>query len=179
MIELAEGLGNPTITAASYLTIADAFIVLDSRADALVMLEQALVHAGAAGQIMAVDARALYSLLLDDPREAARMIRVAIPVARDQLSGYHQLQPLMAAARILARSGQVQLAAQFLGTYKQQSDRPSSQGTVYAGRWYQPLIDQLTRDLGPAALDDAMRDGAQLSVSRALQLADEAIAAIS
>lgn len=67
---------------------------------------------------MAVQIRADYVFIADDLDQAARVLLKAIPIARDQVSGYHQLYPLIPAARLLTEAGRTQLAARILGAFR-------------------------------------------------------------
>jgi len=173
LIDLAEDLGNPTITAASYMSAAEALVQLDSRPDAIAALEKAVAQADAGGPILMCDSRSFYALVVDDPDDAARILLPTIPIAKNQLSGFHQLQTLMAAAKILADTAREPLAARLLGTYRHHATQ--SQGAIYAARGYEPLINRLADTLGATVFDTEIGRGAQLTPAQALQLADDAI----
>jgi predicted ATPase len=173
-IELAERLGNPAITASCYITAGEAFALTGAPEQAIGMFGKGLTHADEGGPNTASGARVLYSLLLDDPAEAARMLRPALPLAREQLSGWYQLAPFVAAAKIAARTGKDELAARLLGTYLAQRDLVSS-GYLSEGYWSEQLVNELTARLGRAAVDDELRRGAGLTLAQALQLACELV----
>jgi hypothetical protein len=118
LTRLAEDLGNPTITASTRLSVGEALALLGSSAEAIDLLELGLPDAEAGGPITLSDTRSLYALLVDDPQKAARILRPALAVARDQLSGYHQLPPIVSAAKILVRAGRGPHAARLLGVYR-------------------------------------------------------------
>jgi predicted ATPase/class 3 adenylate cyclase len=175
-IELAERLGNPTITAAVYFTAAEGLAVFGSARDVIAMLDKALAHADACGPSVGSAAWVLYSLQLDDPVDAAGALRGAVPLAKDQLAGYRQLLPLVAAAKIAAQTGKSELAARLLGTYIHYRDEGVHHvGYMTEGRWWEQLLDQLTERLGASVVDDELRDGAQLTPTQALQLAAELV----
>ena len=81
-IGLAERLGEPTILATTYDTAAAALARIGSTTEALTLWEQGLAHLDAAGPILACVYRSSYALRLDDPHEAARVLGVAIPIAK-------------------------------------------------------------------------------------------------
>ena len=81
-ISLAERLGEPTILATTYDTAAAALARIGSTTEALTLWEQGLAHLGAAGPILSCVYRSSYALRLDDPHEAARVLGVAIPIAK-------------------------------------------------------------------------------------------------
>jgi tetratricopeptide (TPR) repeat protein len=174
-IELAERLGNPTLTASCYLTSGEALALSGSPQEAIAMLDKGLSHADEGGPIMASGIRVLYPLLLDDAAEAARMLRPALPLAKEQLSGWYQLAPFVAAAKIAVRTGKDELAARLLGAYLAQRDVVGSSGYLSEGYWSEQLVNELRARLGQAALDDELRLGAQLTLPQALQLASELV----
>jgi len=175
LIELAEGLGNPTMTATAGSNAASALALLSRHDEAVALFEQALAHVDAGGPIQACTTRTNYALEVDDPHEAASLLRVAIPIAKDQLGGSHQLWCLVAAAKLMAQTGRPELAAQFLGAYRRHWEQAGSRGTLFMSRWHDRLLDQLTDTIGPAALDIELGRGARLTVDHALQLALDAI----
>jgi predicted ATPase/class 3 adenylate cyclase len=174
-VRLAERLGNPTISGAAYSSIGEALALLGHPGEAAEMFKNAFTLGEAVGPIVIVFNRSAYALVVDDPYEAARILCVAVPVARRQLSGFYQLESLVAAAKITAQMGQSALAARLLGAYKHHhADRRFHDNIIFE-RWYDRLIDQLTRTLGVTALDEELRRGDQMTPDQALQLALEAI----
>jgi tetratricopeptide (TPR) repeat protein len=174
-IELAERLGNPTITAACHLVIASALAFVGSRREAIAMLDTALPHADDVGPNVAGQMWVLWALLVDDPAEAARALRAAVRLAKDQLAGLYQLEPLVAAAKVAAQSGRDRLAARLLGTYDQQGDAMGRLHWVTGPFWREQLVEQLTQKLGSSAVNEELRQGAQLTPAQALQLVAELV----
>jgi predicted ATPase len=174
-IELAERLGNPTITASCYLTAGEALALSGAPAQAITMFDKGLTYADEGGPITASGTRVLYSLQLDDPVEAARVLRPALPLVRDQLSGWYQLAPFVAAAKIAARTGKDELAAQLLGTYLDQREVVGGRGYLSEGYRSDQLVNELRTRLGTSALDDELRRGRQLTLPQALQLVFELV----
>jgi predicted ATPase len=172
-IELAERLGNPTIIAACHLVIASALAFVGSRREAIAMLGTALPHADDVGPNVAGQMWVLWALLVDDPAEAARALRAAVRLAKDQLAGLYQLEPLVAAAKVAAQSGGDRLAARLLGTYNQQGDVSGRLHWVTGPLWREQLVEQLTQKLGSSVVDEELRRGAQLTPAQALQLVAE------
>lgn len=118
VIALTESLRNPTISAAAYQVVGDALSFLDRSVEAIQMFDKALGFADTAGAIGIVNPRVSYSLVLDDAKQAAEVLRVAILVARDQLSGTIQVRSLIGAAKIATHWHRELLAAQLLGAYR-------------------------------------------------------------
>ena len=172
VIERAERLNNPTITAAAYITLASAFVMIDAPQEAIAMIQRALPYTDAGGPIVTTDARTLYALALDDPHTAAALLHPAIIAAKEQLAGYHQLPPLLAAAKIVAQLGNPELAARLLGAYlhEQHPARPA-----LGQLWRDRLKPQLNAALGSDAFNNAIGQGALLTIDQALQLAAEAL----
>jgi predicted ATPase len=175
-IVLAERLGNPTITAAAYFSVAEALAVMGSPREVIAMLDKALADTDACGPSIACAAWVLYSLHLEDPVDAARALRGAVRLAKDQLAGYRQLLPLVAAAKIAADTGEGELAARLLGTYVSHRDEGLHRvGYMTEGRWCEQLLDRLAASLGASVVDEEFRGGAQLTPTQALQLAADLI----
>lgn len=116
-IRLAEALGNPTIICSTRLVVGGSLSILGSVEEATAILRVALQHADAGGPITASDIRALYAFLVDDAEEAVRMLLPALPIARDRLSGFHQLPPLLCSAKVLTGLGKHEIAARVLRAY--------------------------------------------------------------
>jgi tetratricopeptide (TPR) repeat protein len=171
-IDLAERLGEPTILAATYDTVAAALARIGSTPEAITVWEQGLVHLDAAGPILACVYRSSYALRLNDPREAARVLGVAIPIAKDQLSGLHQAQPLLPAATIAAAIGRERIAAQLLGAFNHYG---AGMATLTVGQASEHLASRLQERLGVATVDDESARGAGLTIADALQLAEETV----
>jgi len=114
---------------------------------------------------------------VDNPREAARLLRPAIPIAREQLSGYQQATSLLAAAKIAVVAGQASTGARLLGAFA-----PDGTGKGLIGGWYfeeyERLVLRVRTRLGAAASGDELDAGAQLSVAQALRLAEDLLATV-
>jgi hypothetical protein len=176
-IERAERLGNPTILAVAYEDSGFALARIGAQQEAAVMFERGLVHAEAGGPLVSTTYRVHYGLTVDDPHEAAHILRAAIPIAREHLAGFHQSPPLLAAAKIAAGCGNQRTAARLLGAFSHHG-RGWSFST--SALWqYELLLSQLTAHLGVASFEDELRLGAQLSIGQALQLADDIVAAVA
>jgi hypothetical protein len=172
-IDLAERLGNPTILAVAYGASASSLSRIGAQDTARGMFERGITHADSGGPIIRTAQRALYALTIDDPSEAARVLQDVIRVAKDQLGGYQQSLPLLAAARIAAQSGSGLAAAKLLGAFDERGS-----GVVIFGEHdhYELLVSQLKVQLGTPAFEDEFHGGAQLTTSDALRLAEEVIA---
>jgi predicted ATPase/class 3 adenylate cyclase len=172
-IDLAERLGNPTILAVAYGSSASALSRIGERDTARGMFERGITHADSGGPIIRTAQRALYALTIDDPSEAARVLQDVIPVAKEQLGGYQQSLPLLAAAMIAAQSGGGLAAARLLGAFDQRGS-----GVIIFGEHdhYEQLVSRLKVQLGAPAFEDEFRGGAQLTTPDALRLAEEVIA---
>ena len=116
---LAQALGNPTLISSTRLVVGGALSILGCPVEAAEILRVGLQYADAGGPITASDIRALYSFLVDDNEEAVRTLIPALAIARNRLSGFHQLPPLMSSASILTRLGKHEIAARVLGAYEQ------------------------------------------------------------
>jgi predicted ATPase/class 3 adenylate cyclase len=173
-IERAERLGNPTILAAVFANAGDALARIGATEEAVAMFERGLARGGAGGPGVITGCRVHYALSVDDPHEGARMMRAAIPMARDHLAGYQQLEPLVGAAKIAVGCGSERTAARLLGAFMHHGRGSGSPGAQWH---YDRLVTQLTGRLGAATFEDELRLGAQLSIGQALQLAEDIVAA--
>jgi predicted ATPase len=171
-VSLAERLGNPTILAVAYGHSATALARTGALDEARPMFERAVEHADAGGPIVAITYRCMYALQVDDPRESARIIQSAVPVAREHLRGFHQCVPLLVAAKIAARSGSDRTAAKLLSAFNQ-----GGRGLVVLGEReeYERLVVEVSARLGAPAFEDEFRVGAELSVEGAFRVAEEVI----
>jgi predicted ATPase len=174
-IELAERLGVPTILAVAYGQAAETLAHIGAPLEARRMYERGHVYADAGGPIAATVHRVYYALSVEDPHEAADIIRPAIPIAREHLGGFLQVQPALVAAKVAAASGSQRAAARLLGALHDTwwSVPPG------AREEYERLVGQLTLALGAATFDEELRVGAELSVDQALQLAEVVVASRS
>ena len=170
-IQRAERLGNPTILTAVYEQAGAALARIGEPQEAAAMFKRGLVHADAGGPIVATTLRVHYALSVDDPHEAARIMRAAIPIARQHLAGSWQSAPLLGAAKIAVRRGSDRTAARLLGAFMQH-------GASFAmvPEEYERLVSQLTGRLGAATFEDELRLGGELSMGGASQLAEDVVA---
>jgi predicted ATPase len=173
-VEVAERLGNPAILTAAYGQAAAALARIGASHEAVAMFERGMAHIDTAGPIMACTYRGSYALRVDDPHEAARILRPAIPIAEDELSGWHQALPLLAAANIAAAIGREQTAARLLGAFNHHGE-----GALSATLWGEDerVLSRLTDSAGRAAVEDEVRRGARLTIAQSLQLAEDTVIA--
>jgi hypothetical protein len=176
-IERAERLGNPTIAAVAYGLAVYAFALIGTSDEVTTMFEQGLAHADVGGPLVAMTHRVQFALITDDPHQAARVLLAALPIAKDQLSGYHQSFPLLAAAAIAAGRNNDLVAARLLGAWSHQGGfaGPANERMDAYGR----LLQRLTDRLGAATLEAELGRGAQLSIPNAFCLAEEVVVAAS
>jgi hypothetical protein len=175
-IGLAERLGNPETLAANYYRAALALVCMGAPHEAATTFEHGLIHLDRAGPTLACVYRCAYALNIDDPPKAARLLGVAIPIAKEHLSGFYLGMPLLPAATIAAATGRERIAARLVGAFNQY------------GKWH-PFIDesrqnehlanQLHDRLGAAIVEDELARGARLTITQALQLAEDTIFAIT
>jgi hypothetical protein len=186
-IDLAEGLANPTITVSAYINVTEALVLLGSSSEAASTLERAFPYAEAGGSIVASSTYTLYGLVVDDLTKAVWAVRESLRIAKDQLSGDHQLNPLVGAAHVLMRAGKQHAAARLLGVNEHGRPElswpgivagPTPGGTLILRR-HDPLKSELARTMDAAALEEELQNGARLSVAEALQLADDLLAEIA
>ena len=169
LVDLADGLGNPTITASSYMCCARALDLLGHHDEAIIMYERGLVYADTGGPITASHLRAEYSLKIEDPAKAAALVRGALPIAKEQLGGYQQLLCLVPAAKVVAQTGSPELAARLLGCYLSHNEwRRDYRSMSTRG---EQVLEELDETVGSDVVEDEMALGAQLSVDQAYQLA--------
>ena len=171
-IDVVERLGEPTILAVTYDAVAAALARIGSATEAMAMWERGLVYLDGAGPILACTYRSSYALRLNDPHKAARILGVAIPIAKEQLCGLHQAQPLLPAATIAAATGRPQIAAQLL----ERVQPPRRRDADLEGRTEnENLAGRLQDRLGPAIVEDEFARDAQLTIAHALQLAEDTL----
>jgi tetratricopeptide (TPR) repeat protein len=175
-IGLAERLGDPSMLAVAYDQVALALVRMGAPHEAATMWEHGLSHVDMAGPIMACGYRCSYALKVDDPPRAARVLGVAIPIAREQLSGFQQAHPLLAAAAIAAATGQERIAARLLGAFDQHG---KGTGFVNVSRDNEHLAGRLHDRIGAAIVEDELARGARLTIAQALQLAEDTIIAMT
>jgi predicted ATPase len=175
-IRLAERLGDPSMLAITYDQVAVALVRMGAMHEAVTMWENGLIHVDRAGPIMGCAYRCSYALRLDDPPKAARILGVAIPIAQQQLSGFQQSQPLLAAAAIAATTGRERIGARLLGAFDQHG---TGTGFVNMSRDSEHLASRLHDRLGAATVEDEHARGARLTIAQALQLAEDTIGAVT
>jgi hypothetical protein len=171
-IALAERLGIPTILSVAYDSAGLALAQLGARQEARVMFERGLVHADAGGPITAVSHRVHHALIVDDPTDAARIVRPVFPIVREQLAGFYPMEPVLVAAKIAAESGRERVAARLLGA----AHLPTWSGAYLGFSEYERLVSQVTTLLGDSTFEKESQIGAQLSTDDALQLAEQVVA---
>ena len=110
------------------------------------------------------------------PPKAARILGVAIPIAKEHLSGFQQAHPLLAAATIAAATGRERIAARLLGAFNQYGKWTPF---VNESRENEHLASQLHDRLGAAIVEDELARGARLTIAQALQLAEDTIVAMT
>jgi hypothetical protein len=144
--------------------------------EAATMWEHSLIHVDMAGPAMACVYRCSYALKVDDPPKAARILGVAIAIAKEQLSGFQQAHPLLAAATIAAATGRERIAARLLGAFNHYG-----KGTpfVNVSRDNEHLASRLHDRLGVVIVEDELARGARLTIAQALQLAEDTIVAMT
>ena len=175
-IGLAERLGNPSTLAHNYGQVAVALVRMGAPHEAATMWEHSLIHVDMAGPAMACVYRCSYALRVDDPGKAARILGVAIPIAKEHLSGFQQAHPLLAAATIAAATGRERIAARLLGAFNQYGKWTPF---VNESRENEHLASQLHDRLGAAIVEDELARGARLTIAQALQLAEDTIVAMT
>jgi predicted ATPase/DNA-binding SARP family transcriptional activator len=171
-IGLAERLGDPSVLAITYDHVAVALVRVGAPHEAVTMWEHGLIHVDMAGPIMACGYRCSYALRVDDPTKAVRILGVAIPIAKEQLSGFQQANPLLAAAAVTAATGRERIAARLLGAFNQYG---KGTGFVNVSRDNEMLVSRLHERLGAAIVEDELARGARLTIAQALQLAEDVI----
>ena len=174
-IGLAGRLGNPTLLAVAYQCAAASLARVGSPPEAVEMFERGLAHADSGGPIAACSYRSYYSLAVDDPIVAVRILRPALLLAKEHLSGYHQAPPLLSAGKIAMSFGQDKLGARLFGAFDQFREGSSFMRSSAGGR--EELVRQVTERLGPSAAAEEISWGARLSIAQALQLAEDVAAA--
>jgi predicted ATPase len=174
-IDLAEELANPTITGSQYSVLAEALLALELPTEAAVMITRGFVHADAAGPLTSSSTRVMYALVADDLATATDVLRQAIPIARNQLSGYPRLGPLVGAANLMLREGRNRLAARLFGAYQHNT---RGESWSYWDWSHKRMLDQLATLMSPAALEEEMVRGARLDPDQALDLAEAALASL-
>jgi predicted ATPase/class 3 adenylate cyclase len=170
-IAVGERLGNPTILAVAYQCAAIALERIGSAPEAVDMFERGLTHGTNGGPIAACAYRCAYTLAVDDPLVAAGILRPAVLIAKEHLSGFHQAPPLLSAAKISLALGHEGTAARLFGAFVHFRKGSSfMRGTTTHQK---RLLRQLTDRLGSTAANKEIARGAALSIAQALQLAED------
>ena len=92
------------------------------------------------------------------PQSAARILAVAVPIAKEQLSGFQQANPRLAAAAIAAATERERIAARLLGAFNQYGGRT---GFVNVSRDHEHLVSRLHDRLGAAIVEDELARGTE------------------
>jgi hypothetical protein len=174
-VSTAEQLGNPAMIAAAYTVCGEALGYLGHSGESVAMFAKGLASVQEGGPQIMTHLRTAYVLESDESDEAIRLLLIALPDAREQLSGVNQLSPLVAAAKTLARSGQPALAATLMGTVHEHGGGSRLFGTPLDAQWRDRLVEQLRRAMGDEAVNEQLQRGAALTPDQALQLAFEAV----
>jgi hypothetical protein len=117
--------------------------------------------------------RCAYALAVDDPVIAAAVLRPAVIIAREHLSGFHQAPPLLSAAKISMTQGDDTSSALLLGAFRH--FRQGSSFMQSTTGEYEAQTSRLTDRLGSAAAGAEIARGAALTIAQALQLAEDVI----
>ena len=99
-VKQAQALADPVFLASTYSNGGWALAMLGHTEEAIEHLEIAFRYADAAGAAMANVLMSSLALELDDPDRAAELLRIAIPMARNQLGGLSQAAPMVASAKL-------------------------------------------------------------------------------
>jgi predicted ATPase len=174
-VSMADRLGNPAMIAAAYTVCGEALGYLGHSGEAVAMFAKGLASVQEGGPQIMTHLRTAYVLESDDWGEAVRLLLIALPDAREQLSGVNQLSPLVAAAKTLAHSGEPELAATLMGTVHHHGGGSRLFGTPLDAQWRDRLVEQLRRVMGDDAMDEQLQLGADLTPDQALQLAFDAV----
>ncbi len=174
-IVLGERLGNPTLLAVVFECAGVALARVGSSREAVAMFETGLPYAASGGPIADCAMRSSYALTVDDPLVAAEVLRPAVLLAREHLSGFHQAPPLLPAAKISTAYGDHRTAARLVGAFAR--FRHGSSFMRSTDREHERLIHRVTKGLGVSAADEEIARGATFSIARALQLAEDVVTA--
>jgi tetratricopeptide (TPR) repeat protein len=174
-IALGDRLGNPTILAVVYQCAGVALASVGSPREAIEMFEKGLAHADRGGPIVVCSYRSFYALAVDDPLVAAGVLRPAVHIAKEQLSGFHQAPPLLSAAKISMAWGHDGAAARLLGAFTH--FREGSSFVRSRAGDHENLMLQVTERLGSSTAEEEIARGATLSIAQALQLAEDVVTA--
>jgi hypothetical protein len=172
-IALGEQLGNPTLLGVAYECAGVALAHVGSPLEAVAMFEAGLPHAEVGGPIVDCAVRSAYALAVEDARAAAAILRPAVVIAREHLSGFHQAPPLLSAAKISMLSGDVPTAARLVGAYSH--FRKGSSFMRSGAEEQEQLVRQTLDHLGPSVAEEEFARGAAFSIAQALQLAEDII----
>jgi predicted ATPase/class 3 adenylate cyclase len=171
LLQLAETLASPTLSVAAYFGSGEAYELVGNTDEALALFRAGLAISDLAGPEMRAQARLFCALLIDDLQETSEMLRQALAIGRDELSYVAQATALVSAAKYALDTGAAIDAAQLVGAWRHHARLYGGFAQPLRWRWSQRLLEQLSRTLGPAALDEEVARGAKLSVEAALELA--------
>ncbi len=171
LISQAETLADPTFLAAAFQIGGQALAVLGHTDEAVVHYEAALRHVAAAGETMTNIVLATLAVEIDDPERAAALLRVAIPLARNQVGAKFQIYPMVAAAKIAGNHGRSHESAQLLGATERCFEHAGVKGNRYSLLWRDRILEQLAAILGADAVAHDLEVGRRLSADDALKLA--------
>ena len=170
-VKQAQALADPVFLASTYSNGGWALAMLGHTEEAIEHLEIAFRYADAAGAAMANVLMSSLALELDDPDRAAELLRIAIPMARNQLGGLSQAAPMVASAKLASHSGRPREAAQLLGAVECCREQAGVRGHFYWQRWIERIVQQLTATLGADTVAHELAAGHRLSADEAFKLA--------
>jgi tetratricopeptide (TPR) repeat protein len=177
IIRVAEELGNPTVTGAAYMMAADVVAMLGDGHAAADLYRKASELSDTGGPIIVCSTRVGFAMETDDLAAAREAVLVSLATSKEQLSGYYQLNPLLAAARLLALGQRPELAARVIGTVR------ANAGETLRSGWVSPILswpDQvmalIASSVDAPTLELELERGGRLSVDQALELAIDELA---
>jgi predicted ATPase len=171
LLDLAESLGSPTLRASSYVAAGQAFDRIGHLDEALAMFRAALTDTDGAGARIQAPARLYCAVATDDHDEAADLLRTAIPVVREQLSGEPRTYAFVPTAKYAFSVGASVEAARLIGAYQRHLREQGGAGEPIMTRGCQRVLDQLRGAVSAYTLDQELANGARLSIDAALRLA--------
>jgi hypothetical protein len=177
LLDLAESLGSPTLRASSYVAAGQAFDRVGHPDEALTMFRAALTDTDGAGARIQAPARLYCAVATDDHGEAADLLRAAIPVVRDQLSGEPRTLTFVPTAKYALSVRASVEAARLIGAYQRHLKEQGGAGEPIMTRGCQRVLNQLVDTLSADTLDHELANGARLSIDAALRLAWDVVSA--
>ncbi|TML17579.1 MAG: hypothetical protein E6G39_04365 [Actinobacteria bacterium] len=178
-LDRARRLASPTLLAVACSISADALTAVGHASEASVFLGEALALADAGGPLTAAAVRCRAALALDDPHVVVELMRAALPVTRDHLSGFQQTVQLIGAAKAAHALGRHREAAQLIGAYRRGLEIAGVRGATMDKRAIDGLVTMLERVLTPAEFTEAIEQGRRLEGDEPIQLGIEALGASS